>query len=107
MEYKGYILEQSEVFSHELNWHHFGVILNVVEKDFTCIGQTIDELQSNFVKLVDDNFDELQSMTEPLEVTLDEDVIAKLQEIESYKGMTSAEIATRTLMSFAEGLRDE
>lgn len=105
MEYKGYVLEHGEVQSKELGWHHYGVIMNIMDKDFDCIGSSLDELRESFIKLVDDNFDELQSLTESMDFDIDMDLIDQLKEIPKYKNMNSAEIATRSIIDFVESLQ--
>lgn len=107
MEYKGYVLEHSEAYDHVRGWHHYGVIININDLDFTCVGGDLDELEETFKQLVDDNFDVLQSLTGVLEVDLDQTLIDQLLELDGYQGLGLTEIVTRILMEKAKELIEE
>lgn len=109
MEYRGYVLEHAQVMNvHEhKNWTHFGVILNILDEDYTCVGDDLEQLETNFKKLVDDHFDELQSKTVDMEFDLDDDsmkLLAQASELEKYKGMTQKEILTRLSFDLFESI---
>lgn len=107
MIYKGYVLEHSEVYDVKSGWHRYGVILNVLEKDFDCTGDSLEELKNNFEKLVDDNFDELQNLTCDFEVDLDSELIQNVKNLDDYSDMSTEEMLTRFLINLAKDIENE
>lgn len=97
MIYKGYVLDQAEVYDKERGWHLYGVVSNVLV-DFTCTGNTQEELESNFKKMVDENFDDLQSLTDEVNIDLDTDVIERIMALDEYQGLSKDEIISRFMM---------
>lgn len=94
MIYKGYVLEHGEVYDSKLGWHHFGVIKNIENDDFTCKGQTIEELEINFHHLVDNHFEELQSLTEVISVDITPDMLHMLEKIAESRNISIEEAFT-------------
>ena len=83
------------------------MILNILDEDYTCVGGDLEQLETNFKKLVDDHFDELQSKTVDMEFDLDDDsmkLLAQVSELEKYKGMTQKEILTRLSFDLFESI---
>lgn len=105
MIYKGYVLEHGEVYDSKLGWYHFGVIKNIENDDFTCKGQTIEELESNFHHLVDFYFDELQSLTEVVSVDLTQDLSLILKEIAESRNISIEEAFTVIAIDSLGGLK--